>query len=120
MNESLQEAVQQFNQGDYYACHDTLEALWMEAGDPERRFYQGLLQIAVGYYHFTNNNWRGCLIVLGEGIAKLSDYYPSFLELEMESFVKANQANLTELQQLGAERLGEFDKKRIPSLVMEK
>jgi len=26
----------QFNQGQFYACHDTLEALWMEASEPQR------------------------------------------------------------------------------------
>ncbi len=108
--------VAQFNRGDYYACHDTLEALWMEAGDPERRFYQGILQTAVAYYHLGNKNWRGCVILLGEGIAKLSDFFPVYCDLDIASFLEANQSNLSELQRLGAENLEQFDRSRIPKL----
>ena len=39
--------VEQFNAGQFYACHDTLEALWIEATEPEKALYQGILQIAV-------------------------------------------------------------------------
>ena len=53
------QGVQQFNQREYYACHDTLEAIWMEASEPEKTFYQGILQIAVALYHLSNQNLRG-------------------------------------------------------------
>lgn len=108
--------VAQFNGGDYYACHDTLEALWMEAGDPQRRFYQGILQTAVAYYHLGNKNWRGCVILLGEGIAKLSDFFPVYYGFDIASFLAANQDNLSELQRLGSEGLDQFDLSRIPKL----
>ncbi|MEN9216513.1 MAG: DUF309 domain-containing protein [Gloeomargarita sp. HHBFW_bins_162] len=65
------EAIHQFNQGEYYACHDTLEALWMEAIEPERTLYQGLLQIAVAGYHLGNGNHRGAILLLGEGLNRL-------------------------------------------------
>ena len=50
------EGVEQFNLGQFYACHDTLEALWIEALEPEKTFYQGILQIAVALYHLENEN----------------------------------------------------------------
>jgi predicted metal-dependent hydrolase len=65
------QAIDQFNQGEYYACHDTLEALWMEAMEPERTLYQGLLQIAVAGYHLGNGNQRGAVLLLGEGLMRL-------------------------------------------------
>ena len=66
--------VEQFNQGDYYACHDTLEAIWLEARPSDQAFYQGILQIAVGLYHLSNSNWRGAAILLGEGSNRLNAY----------------------------------------------
>ncbi|MEN9243741.1 MAG: DUF309 domain-containing protein [Gloeomargarita sp. DG02_5_bins_242] len=65
------QAIAQFNQGEYYACHDTLEALWMEAMEPERTLYQGLLQIAVAGYHLGNGNHRGAILLLAEGLSRL-------------------------------------------------
>ncbi|NJL98855.1 MAG: DUF309 domain-containing protein [Synechococcaceae cyanobacterium RM1_1_27] len=113
----LAEGIAQFNSGEFYACHDTLEALWMEAQDPERRFYQGLLQTAVAYYHLGNGNWRGSVILLGEGISKLSDYFPSYGGWDIAMFLAANQSNLSALQALGAEQVLAFDLSRIPSLL---
>ena len=57
------EGIEQFNHQEFYACHDTLEALWMEADEPEKKFYQGILQIAVALYHLGNLNWRGAVIL---------------------------------------------------------
>jgi len=53
------QGIDEFNRQQFYACHDTLEALWMESAEPEKTFYQGILQIAVACYHLENNNWRG-------------------------------------------------------------
>ncbi|MBG0743106.1 MAG: DUF309 domain-containing protein [Cylindrospermopsis raciborskii KL1] len=63
--------VEQFNAGQFYACHDTLEALWIEATEPEKTLYQGILQIAVALYHLENSNLRGAMILLGEGTNRL-------------------------------------------------
>jgi len=73
---TLTQGITQFNQQDFYGCHDTLEAIWLEAIAPEKNFYQGILQIAVGCYHLGNDNWRGAVILLGEGIRRLADYSP--------------------------------------------
>jgi predicted metal-dependent hydrolase len=63
------QGIAQFNQGAFYDCHDTLEAVWMVAPTGEKPFYQGILQIAVGLYHLSNHNWRGAAILLGKGVA---------------------------------------------------
>jgi predicted metal-dependent hydrolase len=97
------QAIAQFNQGDYYACHDTLEAIWIEAPEPERNFYQGLLQIAVGIYHLSNLNWRGALILLGEGIRRLQPYQPTYAGIEVESMVDRSAELLSALQQAGVD-----------------
>jgi len=101
--EALQRAVEQFNRGEFYACHDTLEALWMEAVDPERRFYQGLLQTAVAYYHLQNGNRRGCMILLGEANRKLADFLPTYAGYNLQALWEANQNTLQGLAQLKPE-----------------
>ncbi|MEN9265964.1 MAG: DUF309 domain-containing protein [Thermostichales cyanobacterium BF4_bins_65] len=98
---SLERAIEQFNQEDFYACHDTLEALWLEAGEPERQLYQGLLQVAVGYYHWGHGNRRGCQILLGEGLRKLQAVADLDLPLPLDlvRLVAEVEANLTALHQ---------------------
>ena len=45
------QGIEQFNRREFYPCHDTLEAIWMDSIEPDKTFYQGILQIAVGCYH---------------------------------------------------------------------
>jgi uncharacterized protein len=71
-------AIAQFNRQEFYACHDTLEALWVVASVSEKKFYQGILQIAVACHHMGNANWRGATIMLGEGRFRLRDYEPVY------------------------------------------
>lgn len=94
------QAVEQFNQQEFYACHDTLEALWMEANEPHRSFYQGILQIAVAFYHHGNQNLRGAIALLGEGISRLSRYQPEYAGIEVAKLVMECQDILKTLQQM--------------------
>lgn len=68
----LREAVEQFNQADWYACHDGFEALWHETLEPDRTVLQGILQIAVAHLHRERGNLRGATVLLGEGLGRLS------------------------------------------------
>lgn len=98
------DGVAQFNQGQYYACHDTLEALWMEAEQPDKPFYQGILQIAVSLYHLGNQNWRGSVILLGEGINRLRPFQPTHGSIEVDTLIAESAALLQTLQTLGPEQ----------------
>ncbi|KAG0564719.1 hypothetical protein KC19_8G133800 [Ceratodon purpureus] len=65
------EGVTLFNAGEYYECHDVLEGLWNNAPEPQRSVLHGILQCAVGLYHLLNQNHRGAMVELGEGLTKL-------------------------------------------------
>jgi uncharacterized protein len=93
------DGVEQFNQQEFYACHDTLEAIWMEAMEPQRTFYQGILQIAVALYHLGNANLRGATILLGEGLNRLRRYQPVYAEVDVTALVTQSTDLLTKLQQ---------------------
>ncbi len=48
-----------FNECEYFEAHEIWEELWTEYQGPSRRFYQGLIQVAVCLHHFGNGNTRG-------------------------------------------------------------
>jgi uncharacterized protein len=102
------QGVEQFNQGDYYACHDTLEAIWMEASEPQKTFYQGILQVAVALYHLGNQNLRGATILLGEGVNRLRRYQPDYAEVNVAEFVRQSVKLLAVLQQAAPEQVPLF------------
>lgn len=80
----------------------------MEAGEPEKRFYQGILQIAVALYHLANQNWRGAVILLGEGINRLSYYQQTYTGISVEDLLGQSAELLSALQQAGPEEVANF------------
>lgn len=98
------QGVEQFNQGEYYACHDTLEALWMEASESDKSFYQGILQIAVACYHLGNYNCRGAIILLGEGIRKLTNYEPDYYHIDVTNLKEMSLNLLVKLQTINSQQ----------------
>lgn len=75
--------IDEFNKLDFFDCHDTLEEVWDEVVGNDRKFYQGLIHVAVGFYHLTNENPKGSLSQFEKALAKLSPYGNSHLGVEL-------------------------------------
>lgn len=48
-----------FADGRYFEAHELWEAEWLTAEGDDRRFLQGLIQMAVALHHRANGNRRG-------------------------------------------------------------
>jgi predicted metal-dependent hydrolase len=110
---TFEEAIAQFNSGDYYACHDTLEAIWNDAWQSDRAFYQGILQIAVGLYHLKSQNWHGAAILLGEGTSRLPVYLPDYQSIDVEALLTDSLLILQKVQTNGKEGIAEIWKQMV-------
>ena len=104
----FERGITEFNQQQFYACHDTLEAVWVDAEEADKRFYQGILQVAVGCYHLSNDNLRGAIILLGEAVRRLCDYQPDYEGIDVEKLLEQALALLQALQQLKPEQVSGF------------
>ena len=70
--EAFYVGLDELNRRAYFACHETLEALWIPERRTIRELYQGVLQIAVGCYHLTERtNWVGAVNKLEAGARRL-------------------------------------------------
>jgi predicted metal-dependent hydrolase len=112
--EELLEGIRLFNAGEYFECHEVLEAIWKAERDPIRYLYQGILQIGVGFYHWRRNNYRGAMLLLRDGIDKVRRFAPTCLGIDTQRLCDEAQACLGELERLGRERMSEFDWARVP------
>lgn len=100
------QGVDQFNQHDFYACHDTLEAIWINALPADKNFFQGILQIAVALHHLGNENWRGAVILMGEGLSRLRSYPSNYGNIDVDELMEDTAILLKQLQLAGAEQIG--------------
>lgn len=95
---SLDLAITAFNAQKFYESHELLELLWQNAAPSEGNFYQGLLQIAAGFYHLQQNNENGAKILIGEGIFRLKKYPENYLDFQLDTFILKTQNLLNALQ----------------------
>jgi hypothetical protein len=96
--------VRQFNDGEYFACHETLEELWLAEKGAIRRFYQGVLQVGVGLYHLQRGNEKGALILLAKGKELLRPFAPLCLGIDVARLLCGAEEVLQTLQTLGLPR----------------
>ena len=84
---ALKQGIQEFNNGDYFECHETLEDIWMIEVGPDRSFYQGLLQLGVGCFHLLNRNYVGAESQWSKACAKLKNFGDWHLGVELKSLI---------------------------------
>ena len=70
-SERLRRGIELFNQGEFFECHEVLEAAWLEASGEQKQFLQGLIQIAVAFYHLRRGNPVGSARLMHAGLQKL-------------------------------------------------
>ena len=114
--ELVLKGLEEFNKGEFYECHEYLEEAWMQEPDRVRFLYQGILQVGVGFYHLKNDNWRGATGLLRNGTARLKEFEPETLGIDVARLVRECERCLRELEELGRDRVGEFDRSGIPKV----
>lgn len=80
------EGVRLFNAAQFFEAHEALEDVWREAHAPERKFLQGLIQIAVALHHHSTGNLVGCRSLLQRGLRNLAPYPERHSGLELALF----------------------------------
>jgi predicted metal-dependent hydrolase len=70
---ALHRGLEHLRARDYFAAHDDWEEVWQDLSGHRRMFWQAMIQLAVGGYHFTNGNLRGCLGLWQKALQKCED-----------------------------------------------
>src|ERR671939_1903298 len=108
--------IEEFNRGEFYECHEYLEEAWMQEARRVRFLYQGILQVGVGFYHLQNGNWRGATGLLRNGSARLREFEPVTLGIDVARLVRECERCLQELEDLGREQVQDFDPSMVPKI----
>ncbi len=108
-------AFEQFNRGEYWHQHETLELVWRAEQDESiRNFYKGILQVGVGLHHLTRRNYNGVIKVLTRGINYLKPYVPSCMSVDVQRLIDEATQVLEQVRAHGAEQIGEIDITALP------
>ena len=94
----LRLGIKEFNQGEYWRCHETLERLWLVEGYPLRLYYHGLIKAAVGMLHLERRNRKGAMIKLQDAEYGLAPFLPRFMGVDTDRLRRDVIDRLTYLQ----------------------
>ncbi len=103
--------IEQFNLGQYFDCHETLEEIWMGERGKIRDLYKGILQIGVAIYHVQRNNLKGAMRLVCSGMALLGPFAPQCMGIDVADLIQSAEQFREELNRLSVEpglRSGQF------------
>ena len=109
-------AIEEFNRGEFFECHETLERLWLAEVEPLRRLYQGILQVGVAFHHQRRGNYRGTMRLLASGVAHLTPFAPCCLGVDVGALLVGAGRCRDALAALGPGRMAAFDPCLIPRI----
>lgn len=112
----LLEGIEQFNRGEFFEQHETLELLWRAERRDIRYLYQGILQIGVAFYQLRRLNHHGTVYLLTRGPRYLAPFAPRCQRVDVQALLDDAAAALREVERLGPTRLAEFDRSLVPKV----
>jgi hypothetical protein len=101
--------IEQFNAGEFFEQHETLELLWRDTRAPIRGLYHGILQVGVGFHHWRNGNFHGASTLLEEGIERLRAFAPRCQGVDVNALIADAIAARDRLIAAGAEGMRSVD-----------
>jgi len=72
-----------FNEAKFFEAHEVLEDVWRAAPANEKKFLQGVVQIAVAFHHHSTGNRVGMRSVLERAIRNLEEEPGRFREIDL-------------------------------------
>ncbi len=84
-----QRGLELFNHREFYDAHEVLEDVWRAAPNEEKKFLQGLIQLAVGLHHHSTGNVVGARSLLARGAKNLSGYPQDYGGLDLPALQRS-------------------------------
>ncbi len=111
------EGVRLFNSGEYHACHDAFEEVWLESLGDQKVYYQGLIQTAVAYYKIVGLGYPGAKALFERGIEKLERTRHLSTPLRNDLFVEAAKKHYARLVELGEDQMHLIPESGFPKMI---
>src|SRR5258708_12416677 len=110
----LLDGIAQFNRGEFFEQHETLELLWRAVRRDVRYLYQGILQIGFAFHHLRRLNHHGTVYMLTRGPRYLAPFAPRCQGVDVSALPRDATPALLAPQPLPPTPLPDFDCKPLP------
>ena len=83
------QGIKLFNSEAYFEAHEVLEDVWRSAPAEEKKFLQGLIQVAVALHHHHKGNVVGARSLLARASRNLSAYPKDFGGIRLPELLRS-------------------------------
>lgn len=94
----LRQGIDEFNQGHFFEAHELWEEAWGDAEGEEKRFYQGLVQVAAGCHKLSLSQYSGARKLLDRGQQILREFPPDFAGIDVVFLLETVDVALNDLR----------------------
>jgi predicted metal-dependent hydrolase len=77
------------NEAEFFDAHEALEDVWRAAPPENKKFLQGLIQVAVAFHHYSTGNRVGMRSVLERAIKNLSQPAGRFGQIQLAALLQS-------------------------------
>ena len=105
---SFREGISLFNEHRFWHAHEAWERIWLTASGDEKRFLQGLIQLAAAYHHVQRGTLRGAGRLFDAALTKLAPFAEGHGGVARAAVVEraaADRLRIAEGEQIDIERL---------------
>ena len=78
-----------FNNAKFFDAHEALEDVWRAAPPENKKFLQGLIQVAVAFHHYSSGNRVGMRSVLERAIRNLGEPSGGFGQIQLTALLRS-------------------------------
>jgi predicted metal-dependent hydrolase len=88
-SDKYRRGISLFNHAEFFDAHEALEDIWRAAPPENKKFLQGMVQIAVAFHHYSKGNRVGMRSVLERAIKNLSEPAGIFGEIQLAPLLQS-------------------------------
>ena len=89
VDHELTRGIDLFNRAQFFDAHEVLEDIWRAAPPENKKFLQGLVQVAVAFHHYSTGNRVGMRSVLERAIRNLAEPSGSFGQIHLAALLQS-------------------------------
>lgn len=108
--------IEEFNAGQYFEQHETLELVWRAELRPIRDLYRGVLQIGVACLQVERGNAIGALKMIDRAVKWLQPFRPICQGIEVDRLLEDAARLREEIERLGADHVDRVNRRLFPKV----
>lgn len=114
--EGVLHGIEEFNAGEYFEQHETLERVWRAETRPVRDLYRGILQIGLAFFQLERRNVDGAIKMFERAFRWLQPFRPACQGIDIDRLLADAHTVYDEVKRLGPDHVGEMDPSAFPRI----